>query len=78
MRTLHHAASSELFNQRSGIRFAIEDISKTVLHVSERLDALDRATQREGQPSTFSVLRDVYSRLNTIINTGWQSAPATV
>ena len=78
MRTLHHAASSELFNQRSGIRFAVEDISKTFLHVSERLDALDRATQREGQPATSSVLRDAYSRLNTIINTGWQSAPTTV
>jgi hypothetical protein len=79
MRTLHHAASSELFNQRSGIRFAVEDISKTFLHVSERLDALDRAIQTDGQPAkSSSVLRDAYSRLNTVINTGWQCAPTTV
>ena len=79
MRTLHHAASSELFNQRSGIRFAVEDISKTFLHVSERLDALDRAIQTEGQPSRSSaVLRDAYTRLNAVINTGWQSVPTTV
>ena len=79
MRTLHHAASSELFNQRSGIRFAVEDISKTFLHVSERLDALDRAIQTEGQPTRSSaLLRDAYSRLNAVINTGWQSVPTTV
>ena len=78
MRTLHHAASSELFNQRSGIRFAVEDISKTFLHASERFDALERVMQLEGQHSKSSILRDAYSRLNALINTGWQSVPTTV
>jgi hypothetical protein len=79
MRTLHHAASSELFSQRTGIRVAVEDISKTFLHVSERLEDLDRAIQSEGQlPKSYAVLRDAYSRLNAVINTGWQCVPTTV
>ncbi len=79
MRTLHHAVSSELFSQRTGIRAAVDDISKSFLHVSERLEDLDRAIQSEGQlPKSYAVLRDAYSRLNAVINTGWQCVPTTV